>query len=165
MDQLWAPWRMAYVTAAGAATPRAAAGCIFCDAIAESDDRRALILLRSPKAFLILNKYPYASGHVMAAVTRHVGSLEEAAPDELGQAMSLVQAAVRAMGRAYQPEGFNVGLNQGRIAGAGVPGHLHIHVVPRWGGDTNFMAVVSNTRVLPESLDTTYDRLLGALGP
>jgi ATP adenylyltransferase len=154
---------MAYVASVGAATP-SSGGCIFCDAIARGDDRRSLILRKSPKAFLILNKYPYASGHVMAAVTRHVGSLDEATPDELGQLMNLVQAAARALGRAYGPEGFNVGLNQGRIAGAGVPGHLHMHVVPRWGGDHNFMSVVGDTRVLPESLDTTYDRLAAALG-
>jgi ATP adenylyltransferase len=154
---------MAYVTSAGA-PPATPAGCIFCDALAPGDDRRSLILRRGPKAFLILNKYPYASGHVMAVLNRHVGSLEEAASEELGQVMELVQAAVRAVGRAYAPEGFNVGLNQGRAAGAGVPKHLHIHVVPRWSGDVNFMPVVSDTRVLPESLDTTYDRLLAALG-
>ena len=154
---------MAYVTSAGAPSP-AATGCIFCDALGSGDDRRALILRRDSKAFLILNKYPYASGHVMAAVNRHVGSLEETAPEEIGQAMELVQTAVRTLGRAYAPEGFNVGLNQGRAAGAGVPKHLHIHVVPRWSGDVNFMPVVSDTRVLPESLDTTYDRLLAALG-
>ena len=154
---------MAYVTSAGAPPPTAA-GCIFCDALAGGDDRKSLILRRAPKAFLILNKYPYASGHVMAAVNRHVGSLEETGPEEIGQAMELVQTAVRALNRAYAPEGFNVGLNQGRAAGAGVPKHLHIHVVPRWSGDVNFMCVVSDTRVLPESLDTTYDRLLAALG-
>jgi ATP adenylyltransferase len=154
---------MAYVTSAGA-PPATPAGCIFCDALAPADDRRSLILRRGPKAFLILNKYPYASGHVMAVLNRHVGSLEEAASEELGQVMELVQAAVRALGHAYAPEGFNVGLNQGRAAGAGVPKHLHIHVVPRWSGDVNFMPVVSDTRVLPESLDTTYDRLLAALG-
>jgi len=158
---------MAYVTSTGAppATPPAVRdGCIFCDALASGDDKGNLILRRDPKAFLILNKYPYASGHVMAAVNRHVGTLEETASEEIGQAMELVQVAVRALGTAYAPEGFNVGLNQGRAAGAGVPRHLHIHVVPRWSGDVNFMPVISDTRVLPESLDTTYDRLLAALG-
>jgi len=154
---------MAYVTSAGA-SPARPTGCIFCDALASGNDRLSLILRRGPNAFLILNKYPYASGHVMAAVTRHVGSLEEIAAEEIGQVMELVQAAVRALNLAYTPEGFNVGLNQGRAAGAGVPKHLHIHVVPRWSGDVNFMPVVSDTRVLPESLDTTYERLLVALG-
>jgi ATP adenylyltransferase len=158
---------MAYVTSAGAppaTPPPTSGGCIFCDALASGDDKGSLILRRGQKAFLVLNKYPYASGHVMAAINRHAGSLEEIAPEEIGQVMELVQAAVRALNRAYAPEGFNVGLNQGRAAGAGVPKHLHIHVVPRWSGDVNFMPVVSDTRVLPESLDTTYDRLLAALG-
>jgi ATP adenylyltransferase len=154
---------MAYVTSAGAPVSTQA-GCIFCDALGGGDDRQSLIIRRSPKAFLILNKYPYASGHAMAALNRHIGSLEETAPEELGQVMALVQAAVRALGIAYHPDGFNVGFNLGRAAGAGVPGHLHVHVVPRWNGDTNFMPVVSDTRVLPESLDTTYDRLQAALG-
>ena len=154
---------MAYVTSAGETGPTVSAGCIFCDALAGGDDRRTLVLLRSSQAFLILNKFPYAAGHVMAALARHVGSLEEATPDELAQVMHLVQVAARALGRTYRPDGFNVGLNQGRLAGAGVPGHLHMHVVPRWSGDNNFMAVVGETRVLPESLDTTYDRLLAAL--
>jgi ATP adenylyltransferase len=154
---------MAYVTSAGVPAP-GQAGCIFCDALESRDDRKSLILRRGPKAFLILNKYPYASGHVMAALNRHVGSLEEAAPEELGQAMDLVQVAVRALRIGYGPDGYNVGFNEGRAAGAGVLGHLHVHVVPRWSGDTNFMPVVSDTRVLPESLDTTYDRLQAALG-
>lgn len=157
---------MLYVTSAGAlpvTAPATPDHCIFCDALTSGDDQGNLILRRGPKAFLILNKYPYASGHVMAAVNRHVGALEETASEEIGQVMELVQAALRALGRAYAPEGFNVGLNQGRAAGAGVPKHLHIHVVPRWSGDVNFMPVVSDTRVLPESLDTTYDRLLAAL--
>jgi len=156
---------MAYVASAGAATPPSAGGCIFCDALAGDDDRRSLVLLRSAKAFLILNKYPYASGHVMVALSRHIGALEEATTDELGEVMSLVRTAVRTIGRAYHPDGYNVGLNQGRSSGAGVPHHLHMHVVPRWSSDGNFMSVIAETRVLPESLDTTYDRLLAALGP
>jgi ATP adenylyltransferase len=154
---------MAYVTSAGAPASTQA-GCIFCDALGGGDDRQSLILRRSPKGFLILNKYPYASGHVMAALNRHIGSFEETDPEELGQVMDLAQAAVRALRIAYDPDGYNVGFNLGRAAGAGVPGHLHVHVVPRWNGDTNFMPVVSDTRVLPESLDTTYDRLQAALG-
>ena len=154
---------MDYVTSAGTPPPTPT-GCIFCDALASGDDKGNLILRRSPKAFLILNKYPYASGHVMAAVNRHAGSLEDLPPEEIAELMELAQTALRALNLAYAPDGFNVGLNQGRAAGAGVPKHLHIHVVPRWSGDVNFMPVVSDTRVLPESLDTTYDRLLAALG-
>jgi ATP adenylyltransferase len=154
---------MTYVESAGA-PPSASAGCVFCEALAAGDDRRALILRRSPRAFLILNKFPYASGHVMVVVTRHVGTLEDATPGELGEAMDMLQTAVRAIGAAYKPDGYNVGANQGRVAGAGIVGHLHMHVVPRWNGDTNFMPVIGDTRVLPESLDTTYDRLSAALG-
>jgi ATP adenylyltransferase len=155
---------MTYVESAGAPAPPDPSACVFCGALAAGDDRSALILRRVSRAFLILNKYPYASGHVMVVVTRHVGTLEEATAEELGESMALVQSAVRALGRAYKPDGFNVGANQGRVAGAGILGHLHMHVVPRWNGDTNFMPVIGDTKVLPESLDTTYDRLHAALG-
>jgi ATP adenylyltransferase len=152
---------MSYVSAAGG--PEAA--CVFCTALAAGDDRRALILRRGPRAFLILNAFPYASGHLMAVVTRHVATIDAATPDELAEAMALIQTGTRALDAAYRPDGFNVGLNQGRVAGAGVLGHLHIHLVPRWNGDTNFMPVIGDTRVLPESLETTYDRLAAVLSP
>jgi ATP adenylyltransferase len=152
---------MAYVSTAGG--PEAA--CVFCAALATGDDRRALILKRGRLAFLILNAFPYASGHLMAVITRHVGTLETATAEELGEAMALIQSATRALGAAYHPDGFNVGLNQGRVAGAGVLGHLHLHLVPRWNGDTNFMSAIGETRVLPEALETTYDRLAAALAP
>ncbi len=138
-------------------------GCLFCDALASSDDRKVLVLLRRPLAFLLLNAFPYAAGHLMAAPTRHVGTLGEASAGELGEALALVQRAIGALDRAYHPDGYNVGINQGRVAGAGVEGHLHIHVVPRWNGDTNFMPVLGEVRVLPESLEATYDRLSSAL--
>src|SRR3990167_5551929 len=138
-------------------------GCLFGDARASSDDRKVLVLLRRPLAFLILNAFPYASGHLMPALTRHVGTLGEATAAELSEAMALVRAAVRALDRAYHPDGCNIRSNQGRVAGAGVEGHLHVHVVPRWNGDTNFMPVLGEVRVLPESLDATYDRLSAAL--
>ena len=158
MERLWAPWRMSYVGAADRTD-----GCLFCDALASSDDRKVLVLLRRPLAFLILNAFPYASGHLMAALTRHVGTLGEATAAELSEVMALVQAAVRALDRVYHPDGYNIGINQGRVAGAGVEGHLHVHVVPRWNGDTNFMPVLGEVRVLPESLDATHDRLVAAL--
>ena len=150
---------MSYVSTAGG--PEAA--CVFCSALAAGDDRRSLILHRGKLSFLILNAFPYASGHLMAVITRHVGSMETASADELGEAMVLIQRGTRALDAAYHPDGFNVGLNQGRVAGAGVLGHLHIHLVPRWNGDTNFMPVIGETKVLPESLETTYDRLAAAL--
>jgi ATP adenylyltransferase len=150
---------MSYVSTAGG--PEAA--CVFCSALAAGDGRRSLILQRGTLAFLILNAFPYASGHLMAVITRHVGSIETATADELAEAMALIQKGTRALDAAYHPDGFNVGLNQGRVAGAGVLGHLHLHLVPRWNGDTNFMPVIGETRVLPESLETTYDRLAAAL--
>ena len=152
---------MSYVSTTGAP----ADACVFCTALSAGDDRQALILHRGQKAFMILNAFPYASGHLMAVATRHVGGLEEATPEELAEVMTMVQLSVRALGAAYQPDGFNVGMNQGRVAGAGMPGHLHFHVVPRWNGDTNFMPVIGDTRVLPESLAATYDRLSAALRP
>ena len=159
MDRLWAPWRMTYVSAA----EPPAGGCVFCAALAAGDDRRSLIVHRGSEAFLILNAYPYASGHLMAVITRHGGGLLDASPRELADAMALVQSGMRALTSAYRPHGFNVGVNEGRVAGAGVPDHLHVHVVPRWDGDTSFMAVLGDTRVLPESIDATYDRLRAVL--
>jgi ATP adenylyltransferase len=150
---------MSYVSTAGSVET----ACVFCAALAAGDDRRALILHRGTHAFLILNTFPYASGHLMAVITRHVGTMEAATVEELAEAMTLVRSAARALDAAYHPDGFNVGLNQGRVAGAGVLGHLHIHLVPRWNGDTNFMPVIGETRVLPESLETTYDRLAAVL--
>ncbi|HEY3064371.1 MAG TPA: HIT domain-containing protein [Methylomirabilota bacterium] len=137
--------------------------CIFCEARDGSDDAGRLVLRRRPHAFLILNAYPYASGHVMVALNRHVARVEDATADELADAMALVQEATRALRAEYRADGLNVGINQGRVAGAGIEDHLHVHVVPRWGGDNNFMAVVGETRVLPEALDTTYARLRKSL--
>ena len=159
MNRLWAPWRSEYVSGAARAE-----GCLFCAALVGTDDRE-LILGRRPLAFLILNKFPYSPGHLMAALNRHVGPLEEATPEELAEAMALVQSAIRALRTAYRPDGFNVGVNQGRVAGAGAEDHLHVHVVPRWNGDTNFMPVLGDVRVLPESLAHTRDRLSALLSP
>ena len=150
---------MTYITA-----PKTSTGCVFCDALSGSDDRKSLLLARRDRAFLILNRYPYAAGHLMAVINRHVGTLPEAATDEMTGAMELVSLAISILSAEYRPEGFNVGLNQGRVAGAGIVDHLHIHVVPRWNGDNAFISVVGDTRVLPEALETTYDRLKGRLG-
>jgi len=138
---------------------RPGAGCVFCSARDGSDDRTSLVLFRGAHAFLILNAYPYAPGHLMAVTNRHVAALGEARAEELTEAMTLVQRAVAALSAEYRAEGFNVGLNQGRVAGAGIEDHLHVHVVPRWGGDHNFATVVGDTRVIPEDLTTTWDRL------
>jgi ATP adenylyltransferase len=140
---------------------RPSAGCVFCDARDADDDRAALVLHRVEHGFLILNAFPYAPGHLMAVLRRHVATVGEAEPAELASAMVLVQRAVTALSAEYRAEGFNIGLNQGRVAGAGIADHLHVHVVPRWNGDVNFMSVVGDTRVLPEALAATWDRLKG----
>ena len=150
---------MSYVVSAGAPD----APCVFCAALSSGDDRRSLILERGARAFLILNAYPYASGHLMAVVTRHVATIQEATVEELTETMALVQRGTQALAAGYKPDGFNVGLNQGRVAGAGVIGHLHVHVVPRWNGDTNFMPTIADTKVLSETLETTYNRLTALL--
>jgi ATP adenylyltransferase len=150
---------MAYVGGGGATS-----GCIFCNAHAACDDPKYFVLHRAPLAFLILNLYPYAPGHVMAVLIRHVGTVAEATPEELGALMRLVGLATTALEAEYRANGFNIGINQGRLAGAGMEDHLHVHVVPRWAGDTNFMPVVGEVRVLPEALPVTYNRLRYRLG-
>src|SRR5262245_32831039 len=146
---------MGYVT--GARAP--AVGCIFCSAPSADDDRGQLVLHRATHGYLILNAYPYASGHLMAVLYRHVATLAEATPDELRELIGLAARATTLLTEEYRAEGFNVGVNLGRVAGAGIVGHLHLHVVPRWTGDANYFAVIAETRVLPEALDVTYDRL------
>ena len=154
MNHLWAPWRMAYV--GGAGVP---AGCVFCRALAAPDDRQALVIRRGRHAFLILNAYPYAPGHLMAVLNRHVGGLGDATPDELADAFALVRVAADTLATEYRAQGFNVGMNLGRVAGAGIEDHLHVHVVPRWHGDANFVTVLGELRVLPEELTRTWERL------
>jgi ATP adenylyltransferase len=157
VKRLWAPWRVEYITAAKVP------GCVFCDAPSAGDDRAALILYRDPSGYLILNRYPYNSGHLMAVSFRHVARLEQLTGEEMQSLMALSGLAVRVLERAMRPEGFNVGMNLGRAAGAGIEDHLHVHVVPRWAGDTNFMPVLGDVKVLPEDLQATYDRLAAAL--
>ena len=138
-------------------------GCIFCDLPAEGDDERTKILVRGERAFVILNSFPYNPGHLMVAPFRHVGDFGAIETDEFAEVDALLTRSVRALEEEMEPHGFNLGMNLGRVAGAGIPGHLHWHVVPRWNGDTNFMPVVGQTRVLPELLDETYARLLPRL--
>ena len=156
MERLWSPWRLAYVTGSTSST-----GCIFCDAVSGAPDpfREALVLVRGRLSFVILNLYPYNNGHLMVAPKRHIASLGAATADELSEMMRFTRDAEAALTEAYQPEGINVGLNLGRPAGAGIADHIHIHAVPRWTGDTNFMSVVGNTRVLPEDIRETAKRL------
>ncbi len=141
----------------GASSP---VGCIFCEAAEAADTSQApLVLYRAAHTFIILNLFPYNNGHLMVVPRRHIASLAEANGDELGEMMALVRRSEMALMEAYSPHGLNVGINLGKAAGAGVADHLHIHLVPRWNGDTNFMSVVGSVRVLPETLDQTRDRL------
>lgn len=158
MDHLWAPWRMRFIRSA-----RNVPGCLFCRVFGAKADRRDLVLLRRPAALLMLNRYPYNPGHLMVAVARHAGKLSALRAAERADVMELMAIAERALQSEYRPHGMNVGANLGRVAGAGFPGHLHFHLVPRWNGDTNFMPVVGATRVLPESLGETWRRLRRAL--
>ncbi len=145
----------------GAGAAEAPPGCIFCTAWSSDDDRGQLVVRRSEHAFLILNAFPYASGHLMVAVKRHVPALTELGPEELTDTMLLVQRGVGMLDEEDRPHGYNIGINQGGAAGAGIAEHLHIHVVPRWRGDANFMTSVADVRVLPETLDRTWERLRG----
>ena len=162
MDTLWSPWRFRYVTEAGK-TDR----CIFCEKAAgvASHDREQLILHRGRTNFVVLNLYPYTTGHTMIAPYAHVADFLELEAETLREMMELAQKVQAALKASYNPEGYNLGMNLGKCAGAGVAGHLHLHVLPRWGGDTNFMTVVSETRVHPEDLLTTYDKLAGFFRP
>lgn len=154
MDYLWSPWRYQYVSKGSKES-----GCIFCQALQRNDDTQALIVHRGQHNFVILNRYPYTSGHVMVAPFEHVGELARVAPETLTEMMHLCQQVQRAFAELYHPEGYNLGMNLGRVAGAGVADHLHMHVLPRWAGDTSFMTTVAETRLEPEELATTYRRL------
>jgi ATP adenylyltransferase len=154
MERLWTPWRLGYVTTASRELP----GCVFCEALSQESET-SLIVFRGASCFVILNLYPYNNGHLMVVPQRHVGRLAGLSPEELTEMMGLTRSVEMALQELYQPHGFNMGLNLGKPAGAGVLDHLHMHVVPRWNGDTNFMTVVGETRVLPEELSQTADRL------
>ncbi|MBI5708237.1 MAG: HIT domain-containing protein [Armatimonadetes bacterium] len=156
-ERLWAPWRFAFVEKADSAT-----GCIFVDLPAQDDDRKNLILHRGRTAFVMLNAYPYTNGHLMIAPYRHTADLSELEDAELLEINQLLAAAIRWIKAAYGPDGFNVGINLGSAGGAGIPDHVHWHIVPRWRGDTNFMTTVGEVRVLPQSLEDSYERLLAA---
>jgi ATP adenylyltransferase len=149
-QRLWAPWRLEYIKSDKTGE------CIFCTKPGMGDDSKALIPHRGERCFVILNAYPYNNGHLMVAPYEHGGELEAVDEPTSIELMSLVQDSLRALGSAYGPEGYNVGLNQGRIAGAGMADHVHFHIVPRWAGDTNFMPVLSDTRVVNQSLDDSY---------
>jgi ATP adenylyltransferase len=157
MDRLWTPWRYDYISAIDPAD----AHCVFCRILAETEkDEKNFVLFRSETLFVLLNLFPYTSGHLLIAANRHIPCLGDAAKPELQTFLEAAQRCEAALQKEYHPEGFNMGFNLGRTAGAGVAHHLHMHVVPRWTGDANFLSIVSETRVLPEHLSRTYQRLL-----
>ena len=157
MDQLWAPWRLSYVAAAKAPSDDP---CFICRGLADNDDRANLIALRAPRSVVVLNRFPYNNGHLLVAPRAHKGRLDELEPDELLEVMETLRRMVRTLEGLMRPDGFNIGLNLGRAAGAGLPGHLHWHIVPRWNGDTNFMPILADVKVIVQSLDTFYDLLV-----
>ncbi|HEV8267840.1 MAG TPA: HIT domain-containing protein [Thermoanaerobaculia bacterium] len=155
MEVLFTPWRASYLTGGG---PDVIEGCLFCELQKRPDDE-ALIVFRGTKAFVVMNRYPYTNGHLMVTPFAHHASLAEMTPEERHEMIDLGARCEAALRAEYAPHGFNLGLNLGKSAGAGVPGHAHLHVVPRWDGDTNFMAVVAETRTVPEELGATYARI------
>ena len=157
MERLWTPWRMEYLQA------EKPDGCIFCMMLASEDDKGCLILHRGQKAFVVLNRYPYNNGHLMVVPHDHVNTLEDLDDDTLMELMLLVNKGMGALRQTMNPDGFNIGANLGKAAGAGIDDHMHMHVVPRWEGDTNFMAVLAGTRMMPEMLDQTCSRLTAVL--
>ena len=159
MDRLWTPWRYRYVSTAD----RPENACIFCQAAASADDHAHYVVLRAERNFLILNLYPYTSGHLMIAPYEHVATLGDAHPETLAEMMRLTARAEKVLRELYRPDGLNIGMNMGASAGAGITGHIHMHALPRWTGDASFMTTVSETRVLPETIETTYERLRAAL--
>ena len=155
MDRLWTPWRFDYISKVDQVDT-----CVFCKMLEESRDIENHILYRGKKTFLVMNLFPYTSGHLLIVANRHISNLNEASEEELFEFILLCRHCENALGQEYHPNGFNMGFNVGRAAGAGIERHLHMHVLPRWVGDSNFVSVVGETRIIPEELDTTYKRLV-----
>ncbi len=152
MERLWAPWRGEYIRSSSK-------GCFLCAALRERDAERVFVLERNARAFTIMNRYPYNNGHLLVAPIRHIGSIEELDDDEVLDMHRLILRAIKAMGIVIKPSGYNIGINQGSVAGAGLVDHIHIHLVPRWPGDTNFMPIISETKVVSEGLKETYNKI------
>lgn len=156
MERLWTPWRRAFIEGSTGASD----ACFLCTVPTQTDDKRNYLLYRGERVFTLLNLYPYNTGHLMVAPYAHTGDLANLDASVASELIALTQRSVSVVRRAYEPDAFNIGMNLGKAAGAGVPDHLHVHVVPRWMGDTNFMPVLGDTKVLPETLDQTYERLV-----
>jgi ATP adenylyltransferase len=158
-QRIWAPWRLPYVKNA---SKDSEAECIFCAKPAEDDDEANLIVHRGERCFVILNLFPYTNGHLMIAPYEHLPALQDLGSETTAEMTALAQRATVVLDEKYNPHGYNMGINQGRVAGAGYEGHIHLHVVPRWAGDTNYMPVLADTRVMPQSLEQSYAALKGA---
>ena len=158
MDYLWTPWRYAYIVSSDKAT-----GCVFCQAFERTDDRNTGIVYRDQHCFVILNAFPYTSGHVMIVSNQHLDQLRKLPTETAQEMMALAQRLEEVLRELYNPDGINMGINIGKAAGAGIADHIHMHVLPRWVADANFVSVIGETRILPESLELTYDRLKAAL--
>jgi ATP adenylyltransferase len=158
MKRLFSPWRMNYIQNSKGNDE----GCIFCSALRKDDNCENLVIARGKASFVMLNLFPYTSGHMMVAPFDHKPNLDELSPQSRGEMMELVSQCMVVLKKVYKPQAFNVGANIGEAAGAGVPGHVHLHIVPRWAGDTNFMSTVGEVRVLPESIPQTYSRVRAA---
>ena len=156
MDKLWAPWRSTYITKIVKGTK----GCIFCRMYRQKKDKENFIFLRKPHSYAVLNLYPYNNGHVLIVSNRHVNDLDKLTKNEKEDLINLLEEAKALLTKMIKPSGYNVGINLGRVAGAGFPGHLHVHLVPRWKGDVNFMPVAANTKVISQSLQSLYDKLM-----
>lgn len=154
MDHLWSPWRMKYIR-----RQESPKGCIFCDAVEMKDGDENLVVTRGTHAFVILNMFPYTSGHIMIVPFNHIANFEDMDQDTCGEVMFLTRQGISALEKVYHPEGYNMGANLGASAGAGIEGHIHFHLVPRWNGDTNFMTTIGGTRILPEDLSETLKHL------
>ena len=155
MEQIWAPWRMKYILM------DKSKGCFLCENFKQDNDAVSYILYRGSKNFVIMNLYPYNPGHLMIAPCRHVASREEMTKEELHEHSEIVSRSIKVLRQAFDPQGFNIGVNIGKVAGVGLEGHVHTHIVPRWQGDTNFMPVISDTMVVSEALGETYKKLEG----
>jgi ATP adenylyltransferase len=160
MDQLWAPWRLTYVATA---RPPDAEPCFICSGLAADDDRTNLIALRTPLSVVVLNRFPYNNGHLLVAPRLHKGRLDELTAEEILDTQETLRHMVGLLSELMHPDGFNIGVNLGQAAGAGLPGHLHWHIVPRWNGDTNFMPILTDVKVIVQSLDALYEMLTGRL--
>lgn len=159
LDRIWAPWRAQYIHESSKQSAPNEAACFLCEGLASQDDRANLIVHRGEHSVVVLNRFPYNNGHLLVAPRVHRGTMEELSHPEMVEPVETIRRMIRILNRMLRPQGYNVGLNLGRSAGAGLPGHLHWHLVPRWDGDTNFMPVLGHTKVIVESLSEFYDRL------